>query len=97
MKISDVTVEFALNYVHEDPGDVEAFAAMTPILPAAKDYIINYTGLTAEEIDEHEDLTYAYLIMIEDLYDNRSAYVSNDKVSRTLDTILSLHSRNNVG
>jgi hypothetical protein len=40
---------------------------------------------------------HAYKLIIEDFYDNRSATVTNSAINKTLDTILSLHSKNNIG
>ena len=39
---------------------------------AAKNYIMNETALEEEELDEHEDLAIAFLVLCQDMYDNRS-------------------------
>ena len=36
MKINEVTVEFILNYLHEDPDDAENRAIVSAAMPAAK-------------------------------------------------------------
>ena len=97
MKINEVTTEFVLNYLHEDGTDAENLAIVTAAMPAAKAYIIEHTSLTEAEINEYDDLTFAYLIIIEDLYDNRTAYTNNIHANTTLDKILSLHSKNAIG
>ncbi len=97
MKINEVTNEFIFNYLHEDGTDAENVAIVEAAKPAAKAYIVEHTSLSMEEINDYDDLTFAYLIIIEDLYDNRTAYTNNIHANRTLDTILSLHSKNAIG
>ena len=43
-----------------------------------------------------EDLTLAYLVLCQDLYDQRTAQTDTAAVNRTLDTILGMHARNLV-
>lgn len=97
MRISDVTEEFVLKYLKIDLPDETDKEIIRNILPSAKGYITEYTGQTEEKLDEYEDLTYAYLVLIEDMYDNRSMAVNSSNVNRTVRTILSMHSLNNVG
>ena len=97
MKISEVTTANIIEYIRENPSDPEVSAALEPMKAAAKEYLKSYTGLTAEELDEHEDLTIAYLILVGDMYDNRTTVVSSGAENKTLATILSLYSKHNVG
>ena len=97
MKISEVSDEYITNYLREDPTDPEFTAALGPMKTAALEYLAAYTGLDQEGLDEFGDLTFAYLILIGDLYDNRATTVSSSVSNKTLDTILSLHSKNNIG
>jgi len=97
MKISEITADFVLDYIREDKEDADAVAMVEAIMPAAKANLIGRTALTEEELDDHEDLTFAYLIICEDLYDTRSATVSNSAENKTLETILSLYAKNHIG
>lgn len=97
MKISEVSDDYIINYLREDPTDTEVSAALGPMKTAALEYLAAYTGLDQEGLDGFEDLTFAYLIIIGDLYDNRATTVSSSVRNKTLDTILSLHSKNNIG
>lgn len=58
---------------------------------AAVEYVKSYTGLTDAEIDEHEDITAAVLVLISDMYDNRQMHVEKGSVNRVVDTILGMH------
>ncbi|MBQ7070788.1 MAG: phage gp6-like head-tail connector protein [Ruminococcus sp.] len=97
MKISEVTDEQIFSFMRvDDPtdGDTEFLSI---IKPAAKSFIIGYTALTAEELDEHEDLTIAYLILIEDMFDNRALTVNSANLNRTTENILSMYAKNHIG
>lgn len=92
MKISELTGEYIAEYLRgEYEAEQNTFKA---IQKAAIEYIKSYTGLTEAEIDEHEDLTIAALVLCSDMYDNRQMTVQNDKENPTVAQILSLHSAN---
>lgn len=97
MKISEVDLRYVKKYLRIEEEETDEDNILTGIMSAALDYIKTYTALTAEQIDEHEDLTIAYLILCEDMFDNRSVSVKNSAVNRTVSTILSMHSMNNLG
>lgn len=64
---------------------------MQRILDSAKDYIRSYTGLTDEEIDTHADFLAAFLVLCQDMYDNRAMYVEKSNVNRVVESILNMH------
>ena len=96
MKISEVTAEFLCEYVREEP-EADVINLLQVIIAAAKAYIIGYTDLTAEQADEHEDLTAAFLVICADMYDVRTYTVNNDKLNPTVKTILGLYAVNYIG
>lgn len=98
MKISEATPERVAAYMNlaEDEYDSETLAA---IMEAAKHYIVNVTGLPessedGESIDSYPDLTIAFLVLCQDMFDNRSMYVDQPNVNRVVDSILGMHRRN---
>lgn len=95
MKISEVTLDIVKTYLRVDYDDEDTL--INSILQSALSYILHYTGLTIEQVEQLEDITSAYLILIQDMFDNRSMYVNNANVNRTVSTILDMHSKNNVG
>lgn len=97
MKVSEVTLEYVLKYLRIDMPDDYDKEIIVGIFPSALSFIKSYTGLDETAIDEHEDITIAYLVLIEDMYDNRTMNVSATNVNRTVKTILGMHSVNNVG
>ena len=58
---------------------------------AAVSYCVGQTGLTKEEMDEHEDITIADLTLISDMWDNRSMSINRSNINRVIDTILGMH------
>ena len=50
--------------------------------------------LFSEELDEHEDITIACLCLINDMYSERDYKVDRTNLNPTVETILSMHSRN---
>lgn len=64
---------------------------LTILQAAAIDYVKSYTGLTDEEIETHEDITVAVLVLITDMYDNRQMTADKSNVNRVVDTILGMH------
>ena len=107
MRISDVTPVTVAEYARLPELDTVADSytemELRGIMAAARQYIEGYTGIkqypeSPEDpaLDDYEDLTMAYLILCQDLYDNRSTQQDNAAVNRTLDTILGMHGRNLV-
>ena len=96
MKVSEVTTEYLANYVRlDEPTEIE-LEELESMAINARAYIRSYTGLTDEEIDQHEDITHAYLILVADMFDNRNLYIEGkaSNVNKAVNRILGLHSIN---
>jgi hypothetical protein len=92
MKVSDVTLQNVMDFLRIDlPTEIEE-AEISAMMTAALNYIVGYTGLTEEEIDEHEDITIAYQVLIADMFDQRNNQIEKPTyVNRTVQSILSLY------
>ena len=98
MKISEITLDNIRQQARIDSvDDAQETALLEAMQTAAVDYVRAYTGLTDEEMDEHEDLTIAVLVLAADMYDNREMTVDKSNVNRVVDTILGMHCRNLLG
>lgn len=96
MKPSKLTVQNIADYLRiDDIGEVEKEEIDNMRLSAIA-YINSYTGLAEEELDEHEDITQALLLLIADMYDNRNIYLEGKSGNRNkaVDSILNMHSVN---
>ena len=93
MKVSELTQAVVADYcriIIEDQTEPELLV-LDAMIKAAKQYCIGYTGLTEAELDDHEDITVAVLVLVSDMYDNRQMQVDKSSVNRTADTILGMH------
>jgi uncharacterized phage protein (predicted DNA packaging) len=92
MKISEIGIEHLKSYAHvTHDADDDMFTA---ILAASKSYIKNYTGLSLETMDLHEDLSIALMVLSNELYENRVYMVEGSSINRVITTILNMHSTN---
>jgi uncharacterized phage protein (predicted DNA packaging) len=97
-KVSEITIEDVAAHLRIDDYDernIETF------LNIAKNYISSYTGIpiTSEEgesLDDFPDFIIVVYILCQDMYDNRSLYVDKSSVNKVVQTILDMHTRNNL-
>lgn len=94
-KVSEITAQDLAEFIRLAEFSEVDSKMLSSFLTVAKDYIKNYTGL--DDLDEYADLVLVVLIMCQDMWDNRTMYVDNDmKVNRTVQSILDMHTRNNL-
>lgn len=92
MKISEVTIKDLKEYATVSHSlDDNLF---TNILAACKAYIRSYTGLDDVKMDTKEDLTIALMILCNEMYDNRTYSVQDDKTNKIVNDMLDMHSIN---
>lgn len=100
MKINEIDAQKACSYLKEEYTELDAIeiTMINMMISAAINYIKSYTGLTIEQMNELDDLTIVFLVLLQDFYDNRS--FSNDKqtyANKVVDNILKMYSRNLIG
>jgi hypothetical protein len=96
MKISEVTVEDLANFIRlDDPTEIE-LSEIERMRSSAISYMADYTGLTPEQLDEHENLTHALNILVADMFDNRNLYIEGkaNNINKAVECILGMHSIN---
>ena len=97
-KVSEITIEDLARYIRVDDyeeSEIETY------LNIAKNYISSYTGIpvTSEEgesLDDFPDFVIVIYILCQDMHDNRTMYVDKADINRTVQTILDMHTRNNL-
>ena len=67
---------------------------LNSLIGIAKAYIQNYTGRTADELDNYQDFVIVVLVLCQDMWDNRTLYVDKSNINRVVESILDLHSTN---
>lgn len=91
-KVSDIKVEDIADYLRIDEltdGDEQM---LNNLLEIAKTYIESYTGQT--ELDNYQDFVIVVLVLVQDMYDNRTMYVDSTNLNTVVETILGMHSVN---
>lgn len=96
-KVSEITAEDIANYIRLDDYEV---GEMETYLNIAKNYISNYTGIPIESdeesLDTYADFIIVIYILCQDMYDNRTMYVESGNINKVVQTILDMHTRNNL-
>lgn len=92
MIISEIIIQDLKDYARVDHTDDDLL--FSSILIACKAYIKGYTGLTLLQLDEKEDLTIVLFVLSNELYENRTFTVKDDKVNAVIKSILDMHSIN---
>lgn len=93
-KVSEIKVEDIADYLRIDEltdGDKQT---LTNLLGIAKKYIESYTGRTEQELDNYQDFVIVALVLVQDMYDNRTMYVDSTNLNTVVETILGMHSIN---
>lgn len=95
MKVSEVTNIDLAKYIRlDDASDLE-LNELERMRSGAVAFIKSYTGLTDEEVDEHEDITQVLFILVADMFDNRNYQMdSKSVVNPSVKSILNMHSVN---
>lgn len=88
MTISGITVDDVATYLRLDDAEDPQLAE---VLEAAKQYVLSFTGQTAEVLDAFPDVAVAVLVLCQDMYDNRTMYAEKTYANRVVDTILSMY------
>lgn len=98
-KVSEITTKDIANYIRLDTYEEAEF---TTYLNIAKNYISNYTGIPitsneeVETLDSYADFIIVVYILCQDMYDNRAMYVDSSNINKVVQTILDMHTRNNL-
>ena len=96
MKVSEVDAQSLAEYARlDDPGEIE-LKELERMKGSAVAMITAYTGLSVEELDEHEDITQALYVLVMDMFDNRNLLIDykSTNLNPAVRTILNMHSVN---
>lgn len=89
MRASNITLDTVKQYLRAEEDDIQTLEIF---LSAAKAFVICYTGLREDQLDDSEDLTAAILTVCSDLYDNRQMTAAGSTMNPVVQKILDLHS-----
>jgi uncharacterized phage protein (predicted DNA packaging) len=99
-KVSEITILDVARYMRVEMPDYEERDIET-YLNIAKNYISSYTGIPVtnaegESLDDFPDFVIVVYVLCQDMYDNRTLYVDKANINKTVQTILDMHTRNNL-
>lgn len=92
MTVSELTVDNVKNYLRVDTDIDDTLLAV--ILPAAKRFCAQYTGLTLEGLNDYEDMPLAVLAVAADMYEVRQVTLNGTQINPTTAQILGTYSTN---
>lgn len=93
MKLSEIKQSDVVDFLRLEEDEYNPLV-LNAIMKAANAYILDNTGLTAEEADKHEDFYTAFMVLCQDMNDNRSMYVDKSNVNKVVDSIIGCHAVN---
>lgn len=93
-KISDITYRDIANYIRLSEVTEDDQNYLTMLIKISKDYILKYTGIDEDNLDNYTDLIIVVFVLCQDMYDTRSMYVDNSNLNKVVDTILGMHQTN---
>ena len=93
-KVSDITPASLAEYLRIVDADTNDLNTLGTLLGVAKDYVAKYTGRTIEELDDFKDIVIVVMILVQDMWDNRTLYVDSSNVNKVVESVLGLHSVN---
>ena len=93
-KVSEITTKDVADFIHLEEVSAADEKLLSTFLIIAKNFIKNYTELT--DLDEYADLVIVVYILCQDMYDNRVMYIDKGNINKVVQTILDMHTRNNL-
>lgn len=94
LKVSDINTDDLYDYLRIPEKDTDTTNLLSTLLTVAKVYVGEYTGRTLAELDAYKDIIICVLILVQDMYDNRTLYVDKNNANKVVESILGLHSVN---
>ena len=93
-KISDITYQDIADYIRLSEVSQSEQNYLTTLINISKDYILNYTGIDEDNLDNYKDLIIVVFVLCQDMHDTRSMYVDDSNLNKVVETILGMHQNN---
>ena len=96
MMVGEITVADVVDYLRLSDGEYSE-TELQAMIAAARRYICDYTGRDEAWVDAREDLWAVVMVIVQDMHDNRSLYVTGTQeknVNRMIWSALNMHSVN---
>ena len=93
-KVSDITYEDIADYIRLSEISADDQNYLTTLINISKNYILNYTGIDEDNLDNYKDLIIVVFVLCQDMYDTRTMYVDKSNLNKVVETILGMHQNN---
>lgn len=93
-KVSEITPQDLAEYIRLSDPTQDDLNTLSTLLTVAKVYVGEYTGRTIQSLDDYRDVIIVILVLVQDMWDNRTLYVDNDKANKVVESILGMHAVN---
>lgn len=93
-KVSEITAQDLAEYLRLVDPTSDDLNTLNSLLTVAKVYVGEYTGRQIAELDDYRDIVIVVMILVQDMWDNRTLYVDTDNANKVVESILNLHSVN---
>lgn len=91
---STLTYADCAEYLHLTELTADDVGTLTQLLSVARAYVTHWTGRTETELDGFPDITIVLMILVQDMWDNRTLYVDSENLNHVVRTILDCYSVN---
>ena len=95
-KVSDITAASLAEYLRLVDPTNDDYNTLASLQGVAETYITQYTGKTLEQLDDYQDIVIAVMVLVQDMWDNRTMYVDKGNMNKVVQTILDMHTRCNL-
>lgn len=95
MKISQITAEDVATFLRLEEGDYRE-AELSAMMEVATSYLAGATAISQTELDNYPDFWLAFMVLMQDMYCNRTKTVDKANVNQTVEDIIAMHRRNLV-
>lgn len=93
-KVSDITYQDVAEYIRLSEVTEGDQNTLNNLIGVAKTFIMNYTGISEDDLDNYQDFVIVVLVLCQDMWDNRTMYVDSGNLNYVIETILGLHQVN---
>lgn len=93
-KISEITYEDVAEYLRLSEVTEGDQNTLNNLIGIAKTFIMNYTGISEDDMDNYQDFVIAVFVLCQDMWDNRTMYVDSGNLNYVIESILGLHQVN---
>lgn len=94
VRFQQITKEDIIAYMRLDEVSEDEEKLLDTILPAAKSFVLSYTGRTGEQADTFPEMTIAVYALASDMFDKRAFQIDKAEENAVISSILGARSIN---